>query len=146
MPAAPIQSTLPAAVAMSVTEAASPMCPLCRKRPLVASADITWIRGLVLAYRVSEKRVVGCTWCVRGEFLKETLLSALIGWFSPRALIVNPFLVLGNLATCLAGVRANLKKGIEPASTLKTLKWLFILFVGLSVIAVMGFYVYLENI
>ncbi len=124
-----------------MTKAAASVCPLCHKRPRVASARVMSIRGFVLACRFSERIVFGCTWCVRGELFKEALLSAVIGWFSPKALILNPFLVVANLCGCLVGVRANLLKGKGPTSPIGIL----FLFLGIAAIAGLAYFSYLIN-
>lgn len=101
-------------------------CPYCRTNYLQTSAKLPYVRGFLLAVQHGHKRIVGCTPCVRSELLKETGKSALIGWFSPTALILNPIFIVYGLGrtlfvrTNLDAVRKVLKEsGIpEPAQPL----------------------------
>lgn len=98
-------------------------CPYCRTNNLQTSAKLPYVRGYLLAVEHGHKQIVGCTPCVRGQILKETGKSALIGWFSPSALILNPIFIIYGLGrsvfvgTNLEAVRKVLKEaGIpEPA-------------------------------
>lgn len=82
-------------------------CPYCNTNHLETSAKLPFVRGFVLAVQHGHKTIVGCRSCVRTELLKETGKSALIGWFSPTALIVNPFFILYGIGRA-AFVRTNL--------------------------------------
>ena len=101
-------------------------CPYCRTNYLQTAAKLPYVRGFLLAVQHGHKQVVGCTPCVRSELLKETGKSALIGWFSPTALILNPIFIVYGLGrtlfvrTNLDAVRKVLKEsGIpEPAQPL----------------------------
>jgi uncharacterized tellurite resistance protein B-like protein len=44
------------------------------------------------------RKIAGCTSCVRGKLLLETLRSALDGWTSPGAFFANPVMILYGLA------------------------------------------------
>jgi len=68
-------------------------CPYCNRRNLQTRANVPYVRGMVLAYVIGQKRLVGCVQCVRGEIYKQQGLSLLIGWFSPVALVANPLLI-----------------------------------------------------
>jgi uncharacterized tellurite resistance protein B-like protein len=76
-------------------------CPYCRTNNLQTSAKLPYVRGYVLAIEHGHKQLVGCTPCVRTEILKETGKSALFGWFSPTALILNPIFIIYGLGRCL---------------------------------------------
>jgi len=52
---------------------------------------------MLLAYQIGHKSFIGCVACVRKKVLAEAGLSALIGWFSITALLINPFLIVYNL-------------------------------------------------
>ncbi len=75
-------------------------CPRCGSTPADTVALAPSIRGYLLPHRFTNKRLIGCHRCVQGELLAEAGRSLLFGWFSPAALVLNPFLVLWN------GVRA----------------------------------------
>jgi hypothetical protein len=102
-------------------------CPYCRVGYLETAARLPYVRGFLLAVQHGHKQLVGCKSCVRSELLKESGKSALIGWFSPTALILNPiFIVYGVgrslfVRTNLDAVRKVLKEaGIqEPTEPLK---------------------------
>jgi len=108
---------------MERNDLANLLCPICQRRSVEATATVVWIRGFVLAHRISRRIVIGCVPCARRQLLTEAGRSALIGWFSISALIANPFLILYNLIRAGA-VRPNhdavLKRlqeiGFEPSS------------------------------
>ncbi|MBT4511242.1 MAG: hypothetical protein HOC20_03385 [Chloroflexi bacterium] len=54
-----------------------------------------------MAIRFSSRPVIGCVPCVRVELLKEAFRSLFLGWFSPHALVLNPFFILHNLICAL---------------------------------------------
>jgi hypothetical protein len=58
-----------------------------------ACAKIPFVRGIVIWVRFGDKVVLGCVGCTRLEAYRQTGLSLLIGWFSPIAMIINPFMV-----------------------------------------------------
>ncbi len=101
-------------------------CPYCRVNYLETSAKLPYVRGLLLAVQHGHKTLVGCKSCVRTELLKESGKSALIGWFSPTAVVLNPIFIVYGLGrtlfvrTDLDAVRKVLKEaGIpEPAEPL----------------------------
>jgi len=105
-------------------------CPYCNVNYLQTAAKLPYIRGYVLAYQQGHKMLVGCNPCVRTQLLKETGKSALLGWFSISALIVNPFLILYGLGracfvrTNLEAVRKVLREANipEPAEPLNLVK------------------------
>ena len=72
-------------------------CPYCRNRALDTTATAPYVRGFLIVFQYGSKTFIGCRSCVRLKVLKEAGLSCLIGWFSPKALIANPFLILYNL-------------------------------------------------
>lgn len=82
-------------------------CPYCRTNNLQTSAKLPYVRGFLLAAQHGHKQLVGCNPCVRSELLKESGKSALIGWFSPTALILNPIFIVYGLGRALF-VRTNL--------------------------------------
>jgi len=59
-------------------------------------ATAPFVRGFVLAYQMGKKSFIGCVPCVRKRIFGEVGLSALLGWFSITALIINPFLIIYN--------------------------------------------------
>lgn len=101
-------------------------CPYCNSNYLETSAKLPFVRGFLLAVQHGHKTLVGCRSCVKSELLKETGKSALIGWFSPSALILNPIFILYGIGraafvrTNLDAVRKVLKEaGVpEPAAPL----------------------------
>ncbi len=82
---------------MSNTSTGSYPCPYCNKRKLETTATAPYVRGFLLAYQIGKKSYIGCTSCVKKKVLGEAGLSALLGWFSITALIINPFLIIYNL-------------------------------------------------
>jgi hypothetical protein len=82
-------------------------CPYCRTNDIQTSAKLPYVRGFLLAVQHGHKQLVGCNPCVRSELLKESGKSALIGWFSPTALILNPIFIVYGLGRALF-VRTNL--------------------------------------
>ena len=95
-------------------------CPYCRTNYLQTSAKLPYVRGYLLAIEHGHKQIVGCTPCVRGQVLKETGKSALLGWFSPTALILNPIFIIYGLGrslfvtTNLEAVRKVLRESNIP--------------------------------
>jgi uncharacterized tellurite resistance protein B-like protein len=45
---------------------------------------------------IGSKSFIGCVPCVRSRVLGEVGWSMLLGWFSPKSLIINPFFILYN--------------------------------------------------
>lgn len=84
-------------------------CPLCGSAPADAVALTPSIRGYLIPHRFTRKRCIGCHRCVRKELLAETGRALLFGWFSPVALVLNPFLIFYN------GIRAPFV-GRNPAA------------------------------
>lgn len=72
-------------------------CPYCHTRPLEALATAPYVRGLLVVMLFGSKSFIGCVPCVRKKMLGEVGMSLLLGWFSPKSLIINPFLVMYNL-------------------------------------------------
>lgn len=68
-----------------------------------------YIRGLVLAATYGSKRFVGCRRCVQKQLLGEVGVSALAGWFSLTALMVNPLCIAYNCLR-IPFVKANPEK------------------------------------
>lgn len=71
-------------------------CPSCRNRPIETVVKVPSIRGYLLGYQITTKRLPTCAPCARSALLSEAGKSLLLGWFSPTALLVNPFLILWN--------------------------------------------------
>ncbi|MEM7783898.1 MAG: TerB family tellurite resistance protein [Planctomycetota bacterium] len=79
-------------------------CPYCHDRELETVSTAPYVRGLIAAYLVGSKSFIGCTSCVRKKMFGEAGLSALIGWFSVVAFILNPiFIVYNVIRACLIG-------------------------------------------
>ena len=72
-------------------------CPYCNQRPLEAVATAPYVRGFVVVMLFGSKSFIGCVPCVRSRVLGEAGWSMLLGWFSPKSLIINPFLIAYNL-------------------------------------------------
>jgi uncharacterized tellurite resistance protein B-like protein len=70
------------------------LCPTCGERHLETVATLPYVRGFLVAFQIGTKKFLGCRSCVRASIFKEVGLSALIGWFSITALIINPFLLV----------------------------------------------------
>ena len=74
------------------------VCPHCKNREMNCQITMPYIRGFLLAFQYGTKRFIDCVSCVRIQILKEVGTSALIGWFSITAVVVNPiFIVYGLL-------------------------------------------------
>lgn len=69
-------------------------CPTCQERELDTLATLPYVRGFLIAYQIGTKKFIGCRPCVRKSIFKEVGLSAVVGWFSITALIINPFLLV----------------------------------------------------
>lgn len=76
-------------------------CPHCGTREMTCQITVPFIRGFLLAYQTGSKRFLGCVRCVRVQILKEAGLSALVGWFSITAVIVNPAFILYGLSRAI---------------------------------------------
>ena len=114
-------------------------CPYCRTNDLQTSAKLPYVRGFLLAVQHGHKQLVGCNPCVRSELLKESGKSALIGWFSPTALILNPIFIVYGLGRALF-VRTNLdavRKVLQEAGIPEPAKPLNIVQVAYSLAASM---------
>ncbi len=72
-------------------------CPICNAAPATTSANCPSVRGFLIAWQTRNRTVIGCPTCVRKELAKEAGTSALVGWFSPTALFLNPILIAYNL-------------------------------------------------
>lgn len=72
-------------------------CPYCQANPIKTVATAPFVRGMIIVFQYGSKSFIGCVSCVRKELLKEVGKSAFIGWFSPKALISNPFVMVYNL-------------------------------------------------
>jgi uncharacterized tellurite resistance protein B-like protein len=72
-------------------------CPFCKSKSLECTATAPYVRGFLIAFQLGYKSHIGCVSCVRKRVLGEAGLSALIGWFSITAIIINPFLILYNI-------------------------------------------------
>jgi hypothetical protein len=73
------------------------VCSKCNMAPGDSTAKIIWVRGWLVMSRFTQRHVVGCNRCVRRRLLREAGASLLLGWFSPTAIVCNPFLILRNL-------------------------------------------------
>lgn len=73
-------------------------CPHCQVRPFETVVSLPFVRGFLLAYQVGTKKLVGCCSCVRRQIYAQTGWSALIGWFSWTAVILNPICIVYGLA------------------------------------------------
>ncbi len=71
-------------------------CPHCNINALEATASTPYVRGYVIFFEYGSKNHIGCTSCVRKNVMKEIGLSFLIGWFSPKSLLINPLLIVFN--------------------------------------------------
>lgn len=71
-------------------------CPICQTREIETVITQPAIRGFLLAYQISTRRVLACRSCARKSLLGEAGKSMLIGWFSPTSLVVNPVFILWN--------------------------------------------------
>lgn len=89
-----------------LSENSSLLCPVCAEKPIDTAALMLWGSGLIVTYRFLHRRLVGCNSCVRRQLRQRAAHSALVGWLSLPALLINPFLVLYNLFRGLT-VRAD---------------------------------------
>lgn len=71
-------------------------CPYCNQRSLETVATAPYVRGFLIMMLIGSKSFIGCVPCVRSRVLGEAGWSMLLGWFSPKSLIINPFLILYN--------------------------------------------------
>ncbi len=83
-------------------------CPYCHSNKLETKATLPYVRGFLIVFQYGYKKIIGCKSCVRKQLLKETAKSSLIGWFSPKALIANPFLIVYGLGRAVI-VKTNIK-------------------------------------
>ena len=68
-------------------------CPYCQERPIETVATIPYVRGLVVAYTLGAKKLIGCRRCVRRRIYREVGTSSVLGWFSLTAALINPMLI-----------------------------------------------------
>jgi len=73
------------------------VCPHCNKNQVETIATAPYVRGLVLAYQMGSKTLIGCTPCVKKKLFGEAGKSMLLGWLSITSFIINPFLITWNL-------------------------------------------------
>lgn len=90
-------------------------CPYCHERTLEAVASAPYVRGFIIVMMFGSKSFIGCVPCVRQKIFGEAGMSMLLGWFSPKSLIINPFLILYNLVRAVF-VGAN-PKAVEKKLT-----------------------------
>ncbi|MGH1350540.1 MAG: TerB family tellurite resistance protein [Methyloligellaceae bacterium] len=83
-------------------------CPYCHDNKLETKATLPYVRGYLIVFQYGYKKIIGCKSCVRKQLLKETGKSTLLGWYSPKALIANPFLIAYGLCRS-AMVKTNVK-------------------------------------
>lgn len=72
-------------------------CPYCQVNNLETIATAPYVRGFVLAYKMGSRTFIGCVSCVRKKTFLEAGKSSLLGWFSLRSFLINPFLIVYNL-------------------------------------------------
>ncbi len=68
-------------------------CPYCRERDLETVATIPYIRGVFVTSTVGVRKFMGCRRCVRRSIYKEVGKSSLLGWFSLKAVVLNPLMI-----------------------------------------------------
>lgn len=114
-------------------------CPYCADAGLESAATLPYVRGYVLAFHFGSKRIVGCKKCVRMQLLKETGISSAIGWFSPTALVSNPFLLAYGLARSAVVTKnpAAVRKKLSDAGIPETEGDLSLVRIGYSLAASM---------
>jgi uncharacterized tellurite resistance protein B-like protein len=91
------------------------LCPHCEQRNLETVATLPYVRGFLIAFQIGTKKFIGCQSCVRGKIFKEVGFSALVGWFSVTAAIINPFLLAYGVVKGLT-VSAN-PQGVQRVLT-----------------------------
>lgn len=84
-------------------------CPQCQEAKCDTVITAPYIRGLVLAATYGSKKFVGCRRCVQKQLLGEVGISAVAGWFSLTALMVNPICIVYN-GLRIPFVKANPEK------------------------------------
>ena len=93
------------------------ICPHCNKNHIDTIATAPYVRGLIVAFQMGSKTLIGCTPCVKKKLFGEAGLSMLLGWLSITSFIINPFLILWNL---IQGATIG-PKPEEVKSTLRSL-------------------------
>lgn len=76
-------------------------CPRCGEQPIMEVAKTTRLTGLVLAYRRVSYNVMGCHSCVRRVLLVNALKNLVLGWWSVKSLVMNPFFTGWNVLRAL---------------------------------------------
>lgn len=84
-------------------------CPRCGEHPIMEVARTDRLTGLLLAYRRASYNVMGCHSCVRRVLLFNAVKNLLLGWWSVKSLIMNPFLTGWNVARALYNRGPNSK-------------------------------------
>lgn len=72
-------------------------CQHCGERPVEEAAKGYRVTGLLLAYRITTVRSLGCHRCNRRELWKLAGKNLLTGWWSISAIVLTPFATLYNL-------------------------------------------------
>lgn len=84
-------------------------CPRCGEHPVMEVARTERLTGLLLAYRRASYNVMGCRSCVRRVLLVNAFKNLLLGWWSVKSLLMNPFLTGWNVARSLYSRGPNSK-------------------------------------
>ena len=69
-------------------------CPECGKEPVVCASKAYGIIGVLLAYQISTRTVIGCQRCIKKTLLTTAGKNMLLGWWSISSAIINPFLTV----------------------------------------------------
>jgi uncharacterized tellurite resistance protein B-like protein len=84
-------------------------CQHCGERPVEEVAKGYRVTGLLLAYRITTVRSLGCHRCNRRELWRLAGKNLLIGWWSITSILINPFATLYNVG------RSLIHRGPTPA-------------------------------
>ncbi len=89
-------------------------CPKCGREGYNDLWSATTVTGMLLMYTINSQSNISCSGCARSSRLLAALHCLFLGWWSPRALLFNMFVLPTNLiALCLV------KDPIEPSEELK---------------------------
>ncbi len=68
-------------------------CSYCNERPIETVARVPFVRGRPFGRALGVRKFMGCSVCVRRLIYREVGVSAVVGWWSVRAALLNPMML-----------------------------------------------------
>lgn len=108
----------PAVVAQHIREVFNAECPVCKKPGPLDCFSSTTVTGMVVAFSINSESKLCCASCGRMRRLSAFAHCLFLGWWSPKALVCNVFVLPTNLIAA-AFVRVPKAPTVELINTVK---------------------------